>query len=47
MVAVGLASPLAGVVLGGLLTSLALKMVVVPVLYLRCGVAGDADAAGS
>jgi copper/silver efflux system protein len=32
-------SPLAVVVLGGLLTSLALNMVVVPVLYLRYGVA--------
>ena len=31
-------SPLAVVVLGGLLTSLALNMVVVPVLYLRYGV---------
>jgi copper/silver efflux system protein len=33
-------SPLAVVVLGGLLTSLALNMVVVPVLYLRYGVSG-------
>lgn len=39
-------SPLAVVVLGGLLSSLALNMVVVPVLYLRCGVApaGPANA---
>jgi Cu/Ag efflux pump CusA len=35
-------SPLAVVVLGGLLTSLALNMVVVPVLYARYGVAGPA-----
>jgi copper/silver efflux system protein len=34
-------SPLAVVVLGGLLTSLALNMVVVPVLYLRYGVGGS------
>lgn len=35
-------SPLAVVVLGGLLTSLALNMVVVPVLYARYGIAGRA-----
>jgi hypothetical protein len=33
-------SPMAVVVLGGLLTSLALNMVVVPVLYMRYGTAG-------
>ncbi|HUP21058.1 MAG TPA: efflux RND transporter permease subunit [Gemmatimonadota bacterium] len=36
-------SPLAVVVLGGLLTSLALNMVVVPVLYLRYGAAARHD----
>ncbi|MEX0892798.1 MAG: efflux RND transporter permease subunit [Gemmatimonadota bacterium] len=40
-------SPLAVVVLGGLLTSLALNMVVVPVLYLRWGVGGTTAQAGS
>jgi len=37
-------SPMAVVVLGGLLTSLALNMVVVPVLYLRYGATGRGDA---
>lgn len=40
-------SPLAVVVLGGLLTSLALNMVVVPVLYLRYGAADDGIFRGS
>jgi Cu/Ag efflux pump CusA len=39
-------SPLAVVVLGGLLTSLALNMVVVPVLYLRYGVSARATLRG-
>ena len=40
-------SPLAIVVLGGLLTSLALNMVVVPALYLRWGRAGGSPSAPS